>query len=908
MKVCSITILIVFLFLFAAFVWLNHSCFVQSDPSIYLSFARSLARGDYFIDYPPEKLLIETLPRENYYRTLYGHIIKEGQSFSMVAIGYPLFLSLFIRWGGTFGPFFANGLVFIGLFASLYFFTEKLFNNKPHHRLISISSVLLYFLLNQQHIAYLLRTYRDPLSYMFMLLGLWVFFKFINSGKKIILMIPAGLFIGLACTARETSFLCVLPMMLIYSVKSIREKSFHLIKPGLLFLIFFIIGCSPLLLQNYINTGNPLLHTQNMVRRGLTVPDEQQTESGLSGFLVPGSKLEYFQKTSLSHVKKLWDKYGIVFIAFFLAGVYYGRKQDAVVFFLVPFIIIYVLFYSFLGKSPWRYIFVIHMAVVPLIAYGMLRLVKTVLKPEEKYLKYGLIILLLFTAYRMLGQTPRKPFQTKQAAAFAEKFDRVVPKNSVVLAERTLRSNIDYLTKSYCLRLSDVLRPAAAITTNRAIEYYMDKFGGVYFFDNIDLGLYRKFNYTPVTRQMILDHFDLTHVKSFKASTYNLERLFGKEECSLWKIMRWKQNRSRQTIEIRRIEDSVLTVNARKLWNNGFERSYVELYFNDHLLSDSISDGINFISLPKELITSSKSVIELKSDAPVPTDLEPRIVSIYDDILIDIGAGAVPLDENVVSRAAPSSRPQYRNITRQSVIHLPAFYYPDSFLIITATAWLPKQAPADCILTLFIDGEQIGINKIERSGKPQSFEFLAPFANSDGNYSRLSFDMELVDDAGQKLLDQKLPAQFLLLDSIVLKDIGADDELYIKSGLHRPEKYLGKHTIRWTENNAVFRLPQLSAHQRYSLQINVWGCPEAAGEKVSAVFLNRHRLGQMKIAPETYQTFSFDIPSEILTTTLNELKIETPTWRPRYITDPSDKRRLGIMLDSITLNAQREPR
>lgn len=904
--------LIAFLILFAVFAWLNHSCFVQSDPHTFLNFASSLAEGNYFIDYPPEKLLVETLPPEDYYRTFYGHIAKGGKSFSMVGIGYPFFLSLFIRLGGLYAPFFVNGLLFIGVFIALYLFTSQLFGNHQSFRLIAILTVLLYFLINREHIVELFRNYRDPMSYMFMLFGMWLFLKFINEGKRYPSLILSGIFLGLACTARETAFLCVLPMGLIYFVKSVRDKSFHILKPGLLLAIFFVIGCSPLLVQNYVNSGNPFLHTQNIARRSIFAANEQ-SKPGVANFIVPGSKLKYFRFVSRSYLRQLWGKYGAVFTALFMLGVYFSRKEDSTILLLLPFIIMYFIFYCMVSKAPWRYIFVIHMAIVPLVSYGLVHLIKIVLRIDDRFVKVGLAILVLFTAMRIFANVPEKPFQVKQARSFASDIDRVMPENSLILAERTLRSNIDYFTKSYCIRIGDLLESPSILTVNSALEGLMNKFDGVYFFDNIDWGLSHKFDYTPVTRQKILSNFDLRHVKDFNGEDYNLLELFGKDVCGLWKVKPWKQKRSSQSIQVDRVEDSILIINARKLWDGNFERKSAELYFNDNLLDAEIKDGVNFIFIPKELITKAKSVIELRSDAPVPADIGPKLQSIYDDINIDVGAESVPLDDSFISGTMLVGRPQFRNITRETKIQLPVLNWPQSFLVITATTWLEKTAPSDCILTIFCDGKEVAVQKIQRSGAPKSFDLLVPYVRADGESFDISFGMELIDASGQSLLDQTVPDRFLLLDKLVIRrefvklhdpliDVGAEDELYVKSGFYKPEKHQRKHSVRWTRRKAVLRLPTLDPDRGYRLEVNAWGCPEVIGEKVSAVYLNDHKLGDMKVGIESLQSFTFDVSPEMLARGLNELTIITPTWRPRYLTNTLDNRLLGIMLDSVDLD------
>jgi hypothetical protein len=911
MKKFTAMSLVVFLLLFCILGWLNHSALVHSDPNSYLLFARSLSEGNYFVEFPPEKLLIDNVAPGKFQRSLYGRVIKDGRSFQYVAIGYPFFLSLFITVGGIFAPFYVNILVFVGIYIALFFFTGLLFKNHLYSHLTALISVVLYFITNRVSTVFLFRCYRDPLSYLFLLLGFCFYFKFFKSPKRTVYIILAAVCIGLACVVRETSFLCLLPMALLFYVKYLKDKSFKIMRRGAIFILFFIIGCSPLLVQNYVNTGNPLLHTQNMVRRGLSISNKPARKSNARNFVVPGTRLEYFNKTARGYLRILWKQYKWYFTLFFVAGLFYERKRDEIIFFVLPNILLYLLFYCFLGKAPWRYIFVIHMFIAPVIAAGVINILSLKLKPDRQYKIVCLVLLILTTCYMFIPKRPQM-FRVNQARKLRSDFEKVVPQNSVVISERLMRANLNYFGNFYCLRLGDLGRFRSPVTADDEINYYLDNIGDVYFFDNLAFCPIPNSRSTSVTRQKILERFNLGHVENFMAKKYELEDLFGKPSCGLWKITRWEEQTARQVIETGEVRDSVLIINARKLWNTDFERSFANVYCNGNRLDNPIGDGVNYIFLPEEYLTVPESVIEIASDAPVPSDFEPQIIGMYDDILLDIGSNAVPLDESLISNVMPNSEFIYKSLTRETKITLPTIAYPDSYLAVALKILLSHKAQSDCVLTVLMDGKVITRTTIEKYSNSKYFGFLINGEDTGGAKAQLSFQVEFVDGRGFKLPDRDTPDWPLLIDKVIVQrkvtnkelllNTGFDDQAYIKMGAYPAEKHLNEFPVRWTRPTAMYHLPYLSPAKTYLLQIGVYGCAEAAGEKVAAILVNETKIGEMTIVPESLQTFTFSVPSEALSTGSNLLTIKTPGWRPSDTMRSSDKRDLGIMLDSLRLH------
>jgi hypothetical protein len=917
-----IILLLGFLVAFSIYALLNYDCNIASDVNTYLDFGRSIARGNYYVDFPPERVLFEHLPREDYHRGFYTRYIRNNRSFPFVAIGYPFFLAVFIIIGGIYAPMLANSFIYILMFVFLYYLTNHLFIGYRYRRYVSLASVFTLFIATKAGLFTIgpdstksfLQCFRDPFSFLLLLIAYFFFFRFLNHARRRVDIALSAVFFGVACCVRETAVLGLLPAMLLYLVDVLKRRCLPSLKEGVCFVLFFILGCSPLLLQNYVNTGNSFYPTQSMGRIGLATTNSQKETPGILKVTAPGAKFQYFPGTCAKYLRRLYSYYGPVGCLLFALGIFFGRKQTNLIFFIIPFIFVYFVYYGLIRVAHWRYIAVLHMLIAPVIAFGFISLLGMI-KFKDLYLKITLSILFGIVLFGMFHSTPESLFQIKHAKIFKSDLETVVPADSVIIAERRMRSIINYFTSSYCFRFDDFVRPKNEVTIEKGLRYYFENYDNIYFFDSYDLnaGLQHLFNYTPVNTQKILDSYNMVAIKVFDGEKYNLADHFGQESCTLFRLEKWSANSSSHIVETGGIEDSILMINARRLWNNRFDRSYAELYCNGHLISSSIGDGINFVFVAEEFLKSPRSVIELRSDAPVPAELEPDLFGIYDPITLDVGADAVPMDDTFMANITPGFGCRYRMITRETSIRIPTISYPKSVLGVAVKARLSRKAPSNGVLTASIDGKVVSSSKITKSSNPKYLGFLINDQDVERNPAQLSFEIEPVCNAGEQAPDPTALDGFVDMDRIVIHrvdisrqrlliDVGTSDELFIKSGLYGAEKHLGEHSARWTRPIAEFRLPELPLKNEYILQVEAFGGPEAAGEKVSEIFINDTKIGEMTIVPESAQAFSFNVPPEALSTGSNVLTFKTPRWRPSDISRSSDRRELGIMLDSIELD------
>ncbi len=176
------------------------------------------------------------------------------------------------------------------------------------------------------------------------------------------------------------------------------------------------------------------------------------------------------------------------------------------------------------------------------------------------------------------------------------------------------------------------------------------------------------------------------------------------------------------------------------------------------------------------------------------------------------------------------------------------------------------------------------------------------------------------DDAEENLLFKLVPAlsadesyvgskddlfvfiQYVPISEKHVINVGDEDDLFIIDGFHQKEIFCDITPFRWTGADAGFFVPYDDKSRDLVLEISVLPSSEHVGRVNGLVFMNQEKLGGISITPNSARTYRFDVPSEILEIGANELRFVTPTWRPCDYFRTTDKRELGIMLNSITLH------
>jgi hypothetical protein len=135
-------------------------------------------------------------------------------------------------------------------------------------------------------------------------------------------------------------------------------------------------------------------------------------------------------------------------------------------------------------------------------------------------------------------------------------------------------------------------------------------------------------------------------------------------------------------------------------------------------------------------------------------------------------------------------------------------------------------------------------------------------------------------------------------------DVGRDDDLHVLR-FHARERTEG-HTFRWTRATSYLSVTVIHPTTRsVTLWLNDGGRPPSAGPANVSIYLHGELLGSATVR-SGFLPYTFEIPAELAARAAAagdpvELKLATPTWKPRTVLGTPDDRELGVMVDRVAV-------
>ncbi|HUR33925.1 MAG TPA: hypothetical protein VM032_09045, partial [Vicinamibacterales bacterium] len=135
-------------------------------------------------------------------------------------------------------------------------------------------------------------------------------------------------------------------------------------------------------------------------------------------------------------------------------------------------------------------------------------------------------------------------------------------------------------------------------------------------------------------------------------------------------------------------------------------------------------------------------------------------------------------------------------------------------------------------------------------------------------------------------------------------DVGRDDDLHVLR-FHAKEQTAG-HTFRWTRATSYLAVTVIHPSSR---EVTIWagdgGRPPAAPAANLSVYLQGQLLGST-VVRGGFLPYTFQIPRDLATRAAQagdpvELRLATPTWKPRLVLGTPDDRDLGVMIDRVAV-------
>ena len=295
--------------------------------------------------------------------------------------------------------------------------------------------------------------------------------------------------------------------------------------------------------------------------------------------------------------------------------------------------------------------------------------------------------------------------------------------------------------------------------------------------------------------------------------------------------------------------------------------------FNGHTVADLDLSGLDgwrdyLVCLPGKYVEGDRGVLELLPYAPPgspPSAGEERIGAfLVSDLVLEHLLHSFPV-------FWPASAPSFLAVRLEDFAGQGSVAFP---------------------LLFFLDGQVVG-----RSERPGTQRFLLP--RGPGR--------EVVLEAFPRVATHPVPlaAEPLLLpaSSRMKVDLGRDDDwAWVGEGFYERERFCDRVPVRWTSERATLFLPLFPSLCR-DAQLLVRGldlAPSGAGARKLRVFWDGDLLGTVElVAGESEYHFPLQPASGL--PRLVRVVLEVDPWVPAECLSSRDTRRLGLMIDSVSL-------
>ncbi|OVE76448.1 hypothetical protein BVX97_01010 [bacterium E08(2017)] len=842
---------------------------------------------------------------------LYAVNIREKFSDSYWPVGYPLFLKAALPLFGKYAVFLSNLPVLIimgavsGLLAGML---EK--KTLCEKLLIGIGCFALLISFDPGKIVYLSNPYRDPLSFLLIVTSVALLWRYIDGGgKSLVSMGLAGLALGYAYSVRETSILIIIPMLLYGIVEWRLNRDIKLWRSILVFGLFALAGALPLLLQSFTGMGQSVLPPQAVASQDL----------------LPGLHVETQKSTFPRAVEYFAGNGGLIYLPALIAGLVFAlmSKNRKVLLVLLPGVALYFLFYSFYERFVSRYFYIVVVLSMPLAAYGLYavaglaaRFMKLSGQGQKYMYLFVTLVLSMRAALGLIGAKPEEPlFRIENARELAEYIDEVLPEEAVVYTQRHLCEVIDFFT---------------SVDSYPCYEYcYNDSLELGELFEAVEKKIVQGrdlFVISPSRDEGLCSGataleglFKLTEISRFKPADYNLQSdIYDCEEAVVFRIGRWDDLEVVHQIQWPDNNGGILQVDVGRLWHEKSKRVKAELYYNDELLSGSISNGVSFYRINGG---SSNGLLTLRSDNPVRPRLDPVVLDMSDEITLNFGEDSKPLFTDFLSESflemRPPRSPRVRSVHGGGSVRIPvpweigaewvyATFVVRAYEKLTGHRLVLEflNAEEKILRTAFVPADDLGhIISVPLFSKEDMDEFLVSLKiRAEAEISGVETTLPPALD-----LDRVIVSRVPIVNELEI-NVGSGDRAYIVDGFYKEEVFNGEYPVRWTYDRAIFDVRMLEPSKQMDLELrHVAGvrAKDAPSSDMEVMF-NGERI-EMAIVSESggegprIETLQGTLRLEAFRPVTNMLEVRTSTWTPADYGATSDRRKLGIMLEKITI-------
>jgi hypothetical protein len=896
----------------------------------------------------------------------------EGEAELRRVILFPVYLGLMLRLLGSSLVFLCN-LPFLGLLVIMsgwlamrvFSFRRELSSAWRALAFVCGAGGLVYFQANR--LSVMLNPYRDAPGMALSLLG-WFLFLRGDVKKSKAWGFAAGLVCALSLGFRETMILAYIPVgvwTLVRLFQAVRNRRVW-VWVGMM-VLGGILGLLPTMVQNHLYSGYffiPAYSASHIVKQAenVDVPEARMEREEIDKFvisedlsairnqaeqrwmadrptrlrfhpsrIIPGAGPEHFQTTFRKILKKFWRGYDGLLGVFILValGVAVVKRNSVVLGLILPSFIITFLFYSSYRYVNWRYVFFLHLCLIPMIAAGLVELLWGLSRVRPK-MRPGIgMILLVAVTLCFTGWSARRIINMDNNRMYA--WDIPKFRESITPYLQEPRTFLGFYHHREMLAWfvdegfnhSDIgssLYPDTleAEGLDAAMQRSADELraalqeGHLYF---------HELHHLPKLLPFWADIQAVVDLGTFPTKPYR----YGKPmEYTLYEVMPWVHNEFTFSIPLDTpsIVPKVLVINMQRIWDDR-QRERAELWLNDHKWVNRLKNGVQFIPLPEPFAGEIEA--RVSSDAPISSEVPHKLWKRNEPFVIPLGMRSDWWYRELISPEIQQKSGLRRDgvlFGDQGEFRLPVFANEDHDVyaefrveFVCSDGGLRSQR-----LNLY-SGSGVQKRSMNLPQQRTTARFMVPLGPGSGEleFRNIQLDSDLPPMETQRgMIGQgTLQSQgFIKVYDVQIISIprhaqekfewSAGDRLSgvsILGGLHEPEVYLGKWGTRWSDGHARIQLPEsLTSDQPGTLEVRYFDSrPELVASPVelrigdkplSNVTLHREGTNGMHTLSVKIDSLP-DVDSRVL-------EILSTAWSPYEVMNTPDFRTLGLMVHAVS--------
>jgi len=786
-------VFLIFLSLVLIFGAGSYTAALGSDPFGIVHFAQHLARGKFYSDFPVyDWARPDWDPSESRF-VLGGNYIKAGpRMYNKYTIGFPLLLALSIRVLGENSFVYCNLIILLLLLLAHFQLAWLFLRDRPGGRWLALAAPLMLLVMVDHSWRLAMRPSHDLAGIMFVVSGAALAVRALGDPPRIrVLPLLVGAFaFGCAGTLRLPNVLAALPAGGYFLARTLgRVRWWKLLSLALAGVALFFLALSPALVQNQLTTGHPLRPPRPEIVSG-----ERTVLGGLDQESPPPLWIGFFPTTFPEVVRYFWRLWGPLFVFLGLLGLIslWRRPETGWLLFGIPLIL--VLFYSMWVHIMYRYMLAAHPFLIVLITAGIGRLfrvrprwwsaaglamivildylVRHRAGPVYRVDHLDLLVLavgggiwLLFTGkakFKLAGRPAvllaavlfclftvrygvpwlRRPalFQLSEAQRLGSDIDSLIPPESVIFSTKPVFQYINLYSSCYSIRPFEMSR--IGVEAREGFHRLLARGTGLYILDNSS---YKRDSGKSIP--LFREYFDVTPAGKLSAGSYNLAAHFGKPVCTLYRIEPWSEKELKLDFDIPDgVSDMLLAFSLRNIHDPARPRRLLEVEVNGRPLPGPFCEGLNFFPLPPGERYPSPSILTVRSDLPLPRDLDLRVFDPLSTYVADL-AGAIRFPDKDAADFFTEQRLRDGDLVRlgwgrTGAVSIPTMTIPGTFLIGEVQVQKTQKLEEPISLAVALNGQEIARLPLKPGTRWEKLRFSLPESLISSSRGELEFTVD----------------------------------------------------------------------------------------------------------------------------------------------------------------------